>query len=42
MSGAGFFVATNLLALLVAGKVDLDLIAGHRRLRGYIVADYGA
>lgn len=36
----GFFIDTNLLVLLVVGNVNPDLIAKHRRLNGYTVADY--
>lgn len=38
----GFFIDTNLLVLLVVGNVNPDLIAKHRRLDGYNVADYEA
>lgn len=40
MPATGTFVDANLLVLLVVGNVDTDLIAKHRRLRGYSVADY--
>ena len=42
MSIAGFLVDTNLLVLLVVGNVNPDLIAKHRRLDGFTVADYVA
>lgn len=38
----GFFIDTSLLVLLVVGNVNPDLIAKHRRLDGYTVADYKA
>ena len=40
MTVAGFIVDTNLLVLLVVGNVNPDLIAKHRRLDGYTVADF--
>lgn len=36
----GYFVDANLLVLLVAGSVDRELIARHRRLRRFTAADY--
>ncbi len=42
MPVTGFLADTNLLVLLVAGNVNPDLIAKHRRLDGYTVADYVA
>lgn len=42
MAVTGFLVDTNLLVLLVVGNVNPDLIAKHRRLYGYAVADYEA
>ena len=38
----GFLPDTNLLVLFVVGNVNPDLIAKHRRLDGYTVADYVA
>lgn len=40
MPPQGYFVDSNLLALLVAGGVDPELIAKHRRLRDYTAGDY--
>ena len=40
MSPRGYFVDSNLLLLYVVGSEDRSLIAGHRRLEGYSVADY--
>ena len=40
MSPHGYFVDSNLLLLYVVGSEDRSLIAGHRRLEGYSVADY--
>ena len=37
---SGYFVDTNLLVLLVVGRVGRDLIAKHRRLRAYTAEDY--
>ena len=37
----GYFVDAQLLVLLVAGSLDLDIIAKHRRLSAYTVEDYG-
>lgn len=39
---AGFLPDTNLLVLFVAGNVNPDLIAKHRRLDGHTVTDYVA
>ncbi len=36
----GYFIDTNLLTLLVVGRVGRDLIAKHRRLREYTAEDY--
>ena len=36
----GYFIDTNLLTLFVAGRENPALIARHRRLEGYSVADY--
>lgn len=36
----GYFIDANLLALLVAGGVDPNLIAKHRRLQDYTAGDY--
>ena len=40
MPRQGYFIDSNLLALLVAGGVDPELIAKHRRLRDYTAGDY--
>ena len=40
MAPQGYFVDANLLVLLVAGRSARRLIARHRRLRDYSVADY--
>ena len=40
MPPAGYFIDTNLLVLLVVGSEDRELIAGHRRLRGYTADDF--
>ena len=40
MTQAGLFVDANLLVLLVVGNAGRNLIAKHRRLRGYTVEDY--
>lgn len=37
---AGFFIDANLLVLFVVGSVDTRIIARHRRLTDYAVADY--
>lgn len=39
---SGFFIDANLLVLLIAGSVNPLLIAKHRRLEGYTIADYEA
>lgn len=36
----GYFIDSNLLILLVAGKVDQDLIDKHRRLKDFSKEDY--
>lgn len=36
----GYFIDSNLLILLVAGKVDKDLIGKHRRLKNFSTDDY--
>ena len=36
----GYFIDANLLVLLVVGRVGRELIAKHRRLRGYTGEDY--
>ena len=36
----GYFIDSNLLILLVAGKVDQDLISKHRRLQNLSTDDY--
>lgn len=36
----GYFIDTNLLVLLVVGRVGRDLISKHSRLRAYTVEDY--
>lgn len=40
MSPRGYFVDANLLVLLIVGRSARRLIARHRRLRDYSVADY--
>lgn len=40
MAPAGFFIDANLLLLLIVGGVGRDLIAKHRRLRRFTVADF--
>ena len=40
MPPPGYFIDTNLLTLFVAGRENPDLIARHRRLEGYSIADY--
>ena len=40
MPPLGFFVDANLLVLLIVGSIDERIIARHRRLEGYTVADY--
>ena len=40
MNPRGIYVDANLLVLLVAGSVDKEIIARHRRLRAYDSEDY--
>ena len=40
MPAPGIFIDTNLLLLLVVGSADKDIIAKHKRLRGYTAEDY--
>lgn len=40
MPPRGYFIDANLLTLFVAGRENPALIARHRRLEGYSVADY--
>ena len=40
MPPRGYFVDANLLVLLIVGRSEQRLIARHRRLRDYSVADY--
>ena len=40
MPWSGFFIDANLLVLLVVGSVNTNIIARHRRLVDYTVADY--
>lgn len=40
MPPRGYFIDSNLFLLYVVGSEDRDLIAGHRRLEGYSIADY--
>ena len=37
----GIFIDANLLVLLVVGATDQALISKHRRLRTFMVEDYG-
>ena len=39
---SGYFIDTNLLVLLVVGRVGREHIARHRRLRAYTAEDYDA
>ena len=41
MALKGIFIDANLLVLLVVGATDQALIAKHRRLRTFMVEDYG-
>ena len=41
MARKGIFIDANLLVLLVVGATDQALIAKHRRLRTFMVEDYG-
>ena len=41
MALKGIFIDANLLVLLVVGATDQALIAKHRRLRRFMVEDYG-
>ena len=41
MAPAGYFVDAELLVPLVAGSLDRDIIARHRRLSSYSTEDYG-
>ena len=41
MARKGIFIDANLLVLLVVGATDQALIAKHRRLRTFLVEDYG-
>ena len=41
MALKGIFIDANLLVLLVVGATDQALIAKHRRLRRFVVEDYG-
>ena len=40
MAPAGYFIDSELLVLLVAGSLDRDIIARHRRLSSYSTEDY--
>lgn len=40
MPPSGYFIDANLLVLFVVGSTDVNLIAKHRRLRGYSEEDY--
>ena len=40
MPPRGYFIDANLLVLLIVGRSEQRLIARHRRLRDYSVADY--
>lgn len=40
MRPSGFFIDANLFVLLVVGSVGTQMIAKHRRLRGYSQEDY--
>ena len=40
MPPSGYFIDANLLVLYVAGRTGIELIAKHRRLRGYTVEDF--
>lgn len=40
MPPTGYFIDSNLLILLVAGKVDQNLIGNHRRLQKFSKDDY--
>ena len=40
MPSSGYFIDANLLILFVVGFVDTGIIARHRRLADYTVADY--
>ncbi len=40
MARAGVYIDSNLLVLLVVGRVGRDLITKHRRLREYTADDY--
>ena len=41
MARKGIFIDANLLVLLVVGATDQALISKHRRLRTFMVEDYG-
>lgn len=40
MAPRGYLIDTNLLILFVVGSESRDIIARHRRLKGYSAADY--
>ena len=40
MRPTGFFIDANLFVRLVVGSVGTEMIAKHRRLRGYSEEDY--
>ena len=41
MARKGIFIDANLLVLLVVGATDQALISKHRRLRTFMMEDYG-